>query len=48
MDYKEQLKNQLWLNKKAEILKRDNYRCTNCGGILNDVWQKILIAIGIQ
>ena len=35
MDYKEQLKNQLWLNKKAEILKRDNYRCTNCGSILN-------------
>lgn len=35
MDYKQQLKNQLWLNKKAEILKRDNYRCTNCGSILN-------------
>ena len=35
MDYKEQLKNQLWLNKKAEILKRDNYRCANCGNIVN-------------
>jgi 5-methylcytosine-specific restriction endonuclease McrA len=35
MDYKEQLKNQLWLNKKAGILKRDNYRCANCGNIVN-------------
>ena len=31
MDYKEQLENQLWLNKRAEILQRDGFRCRYCG-----------------
>lgn len=29
--YKEQLENQLWLNKRAEILQRDGFRCRYCG-----------------
>lgn len=28
--YKEQLENQLWLNKRAEILQRDGFRCRYC------------------
>ena len=26
----------LWVDKKQEILIRDNYRCLKCGGILDD------------
>lgn len=30
MNYKEQLESTNWKAKRNEILKRDNYRCTNC------------------
>lgn len=31
MEYKEQLKNQLWLDKRNRILQRDKFRCVCCG-----------------
>ena len=31
MNYKEQLADSRWLQKKAEILIRDNYTCQKCG-----------------
>jgi 5-methylcytosine-specific restriction endonuclease McrA len=31
MTYTEQLKRPLWLEKREEILKRDNYKCCVCG-----------------
>lgn len=35
MNYKKQLENQLWLNKRNEILQRDKYRCCKCGSEIN-------------
>lgn len=31
MNYREQLENQLWLEKRSVILKRDHYTCRSCG-----------------
>ena len=30
LDYKQQLRTSKWLEKRCEILKRDNYICSNC------------------
>lgn len=30
MDYKEKLKRKEWIDRRNEILKRDNYQCTKC------------------
>ena len=30
MKYKEQLKTSAWLKKKFEVMKRDNFVCSNC------------------
>lgn len=30
MEYKDQLKTSAWLRKRAEIMQRDNFVCSNC------------------
>ncbi|GIV28525.1 MAG: hypothetical protein KatS3mg027_2339 [Bacteroidia bacterium] len=34
-EYKDQLRDPRWLQKREEILRRDNYQCRNCGSTAN-------------